>query len=244
MSTVPLSDTTTCEVASSCKVRKQRHEWSQMAKQLIIAKCRSTFAGNRSRTVDWFHSNFAGQELGEVSDSNLQYWMKPVRPETKPRGVKSAIPCGSVVYTETLDLVQKCLNAGMPGVAPIMGPIITGFLKSKYPGVIKEHFKRDEVSERWTQDFLFCAGLVMRKPTKIGHKLPLDWKEQKKMYILRLAWLMDTKAVPPELVVAFDHTGMQIVPIKPITRARAGASDVYLQGIDDKRQITAGNDER
>eukprot|EP00854_Cymbomonas_tetramitiformis_P017630 gene17630-20999_t len=78
---------------------------------------------------------------------------------------------------------------------------------------------------------------VPRVPTS-KHELPKDWEAQGHLFAYRLAWMMRTMKVPPELGIAFDHMGLQIFPIRGQTWAQHGATNVSSFGLDDKRQIT------
>ena len=44
--------------------------------------------------------------------------------------------------------------------------------------------------------------------------------------------------IPPELVINWDQTGINIVPVSQWTMDVEGAKRVEITGIDDKRQIT------
>ncbi|KAK3233685.1 hypothetical protein CYMTET_56042 [Cymbomonas tetramitiformis] len=60
------------------------------------------------------------------------------------------------------------------------------------------------------------------------------WERQ----ILRLAHIVKAYNIPPALVIGFDHTGFQVLPLKNTTWAARGASVVPMIGLDDMRQIT------
>ena len=45
--------------------------------------------------------------------------------------------------------------------------------------------------------------------------------------------------IPDELVISCDQTGIKYVPVSQWTLERKGAKRVEVQGVDDKRQITA-----
>ena len=50
--------------------------------------------------------------------------------------------------------------------------------------------------------------------------------------------VIDTKHIPPELVINFDQTGVKIVPVSNWTLAAQGTKQIDVIGIDDKREIT------
>ena len=51
-------------------------------------------------------------------------------------------------------------------------------------------------------------------------------------------YLQQIKKSPPELVINWDQTGINVVPISQWTQAEKGAIRVEIAGAGDKRQIT------
>ena len=46
-------------------------------------------------------------------------------------------------------------------------------------------------------------------------------------------------AIPPELIINLDETGIKLVPVGDWTMAPEGSRIVEVTGLGDKRQITA-----
>ena len=44
--------------------------------------------------------------------------------------------------------------------------------------------------------------------------------------------------IPPELVINWDQTGLNLVPVASWTMARKGSNRVETKGLEDKHQIT------
>ena len=76
-------------------------------------------------------------------------------------------------------------------------------------------------------------GLIKRK----GNIKKFD--EVRKLFhqVIRNVIVMDE--VPAELVVNWDQTGLNYVPVSQWTMEQEGAKQVAIDGKDDKRQITA-----
>ena len=73
---------------------------------------------------------------------------------------------------------------------------------------------------------------------RVAHTLPVDWKAKGEKMVLQCAFFCEKYGIPRELVAAFDHTSLQLLPLSNLTRARRGATEVRLQGTDDKRMVS------
>ena len=60
----------------------------------------------------------------------------------------------------------------------------------------------------------------------------------KEQYLLDTQAAVDIADIPMDLVLNWDHTGVNIVPGSQWTMAKKGAKHVECPGVDDKRQIT------
>lgn len=77
-----------------------------------------------------------------------------------------------------------------------------------------------------------------RSRTTAAAKLPLDWQSKGIDMAKRIAVHMELDQVHPSLVINFDQTAVQLVPIKHNTYEVKGTKDIAMIGADDKRQIT------
>lgn len=86
---------------------------------------------------------------------------------------------------------------------------------------------------------LHSWGFSSRKPTTAAQKLPVDWQQQAALFVSRVAFTVFTYNVHPSCLVAFDETGVQLVPTAgKATISKHGQKDVSVIGVDDKRQVT------
>ena len=63
--------------------------------------------------------------------------------------------------------------------------------------------------------------------------------ELKAQFLEEVATTVYVEEIPPELILNWDQTGINLVPSSSWTMEQKGAKYVELTGIDDKRQITA-----
>lgn len=83
------------------------------------------------------------------------------------------------------------------------------------------------------------------KPYGDCRKLPVDWEQRWRLFILRIAYFVAQFKIPQTLVVNYDQTGFHFVTMKgstwvdPFDAAyRRDGSVVGVQGANDKRQCT------
>ena len=63
--------------------------------------------------------------------------------------------------------------------------------------------------------------------------------EVKKLFLQDIRNVIMMDEVPAELVINWDQTGLNYVPVSQWTMEQEGAKRVEIDGKDDKRQITA-----
>ncbi|KAK3268539.1 hypothetical protein CYMTET_22964 [Cymbomonas tetramitiformis] len=100
-----------------------------------------------------------------------------------------------------------------------------------------ERLKGFSVSDSWTKALLYAINLTPRKGTS-NRKEPSDWEEQIELMVLQIAYIAEKENIPPALITAFDHIGLQIMPVRNQTWAEVNADTVPLMHLDDYRQIT------
>ena len=65
-----------------------------------------------------------------------------------------------------------------------------------------------------------------------------DLEELKEQFLLDIEAIVDLEDIPHELILNWDQTAINYLPISNWTIARQGSKKVKIAGVDDKRQIT------
>ena len=81
-------------------------------------------------------------------------------------------------------------------------------------------------------------GFVKRRSTTKAKVNISDFEERKSQFIFDIKATINMEEIPPELVINWDHTGINYVPVSDWTMAKEGGKPVEIFGIQDKRQIT------
>ena len=82
-------------------------------------------------------------------------------------------------------------------------------------------------------------GFVKRTANTKAKVNPSDFESYKQQFVFDIQTIMEMDEIPRELVINWDHTGIQYVPISSWTMAKEGSKRVEIAGKDDKRQISA-----
>ena len=66
-----------------------------------------------------------------------------------------------------------------------------------------------------------------------------DFEEHKLQFVYDVKSIIEFEDIPKDLVINWDHTGINYIPVSKWTMEAEGSKRVAATGIEDKRQITA-----
>ena len=97
------------------------------------------------------------------------------------------------------------------------------------------------MSRRYLDSFFKRYCIVQRRRTTSAPKLPAGVTLEliRKIFLARIAFVVQRKNVLRSLVFCADETGMHLTPAPSTTLDVKGAKNVEVAFADDKRQITA-----
>ena len=98
---------------------------------------------------------------------------------------------------------------------------------------------RVNLNKGWAQYVLQRMGFVKRKATSKAKITVEDFAQIKAEFLLEVQQVITMDEIPPELIINFDQTGLNVVPVSDWTMEAAGSKRVEVAGKDDKKQLTA-----
>jgi len=134
--------------------------------------------------------------------------------------------------------VRKLRAAGAVVCKSIVISAATGIVRHKQRTLLPEFGGTLILDRSWSASLLRRMGYVRRKGTQAARKVPSDFPQLKEDFLQRISTAVSDHAIPRELVLNFDQTGVNIVPVSNWTMETQGAKQVPIFGKDDKRQIT------
>ena len=91
----------------------------------------------------------------------------------------------------------------------------------------------------WAKCFLKQMNFVKRKATTKAKVSVENFDELKRQYLIDIKAAVTIDDIPHDLVLNWDQTGLNYVPVSQWTMEKEGSKRVEVVGINDKRQITA-----
>ena len=84
-----------------------------------------------------------------------------------------------------------------------------------------------------------CMGLVKRRASTKAKVDVKDFEEVKSQFLADIKTAVEMDEIPAQLIINWDQTGINYVPVSKWTMEKEGSKRVEIVGVDDKRQITA-----
>ena len=127
------------------------------------------------------------------------------------------------------------------------GVINSAIVKASAIGIVLKHDMRllkvngghIDITKHWAQSFLNRMGYVKRRASSKAKVSPEKFNEMKAQFLFDVKTIVVMEDIPADLIINWDHTGLNYVPVSNWTMAAQGSKRVEIGGIDDKRQITA-----
>ena len=90
-----------------------------------------------------------------------------------------------------------------------------------------------------SENFLVRLGYVKRRANTKSKVTDENFELMKSQFLFDIRTIVEMEDIPEDLVINWDHTGLNYVPVSNWTMAEEGSKRVEIVALDDKRQITA-----
>ena len=114
----------------------------------------------------------------------------------------------------------------------------TGIVRKKDSNLLAANGGHIALTKHWAQYLLERMGFVKRKSTTKVKVSVKDLEELKEQFLLDIKAIVDLEDIPRDLILNWDQTAINYVPVSNWTMAKQGSKKVKIAGVDDKRQIT------
>lgn len=106
--------------------------------------------------------------------------------------------------------------------------------------LLAEYGRYVVLTNDWVKTLMQRMGFVKRRGSTSKSKNVIEhFDELRKQFLDEVMTVTVMEEIPPELILNWDQTGLNVVPSSSWTMAQKGSKRVELTGMDDKRQITA-----
>lgn len=158
----------------------------------------------------------------------------------KKRGRPSAL---TAELTEELkSYVSEIRKAGGTVNTSIVIAAGTGLLEQSDPTSLECNGGSISLKKSWAKYFLGKMDFVKRKKRKATTKSKItvtNFDILKEQFLLDIKVVVEMEEIPSDLIINWDQTGINYVPVSQWTMDKKGSKRVEVVGITDKRQITA-----
>lgn len=226
---------------------KQRFEIGKYAAENGNARAVAKFSPQFSKklnesTVRGFKQQYvkevksaAKRKLIESESDSSEMELTELNP--KKRGRKVLL--GDELDIKVQKLITSIRDAGGVINTAIVRAAAQGLVISQDRTLLVENGGHIDLSKTWAKSILKKMNMVKRKGTTSKKTFVVENYEQEKLkYLNKINQKMKSKNIPAELVINWDQTGINIVPVSQWTMDVEGSKRVEITGIDDKRQIT------
>ena len=229
---------------------KKRGPYTRLTSEEKAQIGRKALENGVAATIRYFAQTFPG-----LKESSIQTWRDTYKSEIKKRR-----RCGEDIVTiselrekkkgrplllgEELDQqVKAYLTSFREHGAVINTAIIIacaeGIVKSKDSNLLACNGGNISLTKDWAKSLMQRMGLVKRRPSTKA-KLNVEYFEVVKLqFLIDIKTVVEMDEIPFDLIINWDQTGINYVPVSSWTMEKQGAKRVEIVGVDDKWQITA-----
>ena len=115
----------------------------------------------------------------------------------------------------------------------------TGILMNSDTNLLVANGSHNDVTKHWAKYLLSQMGFVKRRVNTKAKVTVEHFDELKKLFLLEFNNAVEMDEVPSELVINWDQTGINYIPISSWTMEEEGLKRVEVADKDDKWQLTA-----
>jgi hypothetical protein len=202
-----------------------------------------------TKSLKFFKNEFADRPLKE---STVRGWKTQYEKELKLNFEISGKPArklvsgkrghplllGNELDKRLQDYITQLRVAGGVVNAAIVEAAAVGIVKDYDSNLLQCNGGHICLGKSWSKSFLTRMGFVKRRSTTKSKVEPAQFEENKNQFILDIQGCAVMENIPKELIINWDHTGINYVPVSSWTLEKQGAKRVEIAGADDKRQIT------
>ena len=175
--------------------------------------------------------SFEVSHSGESSDSEVVQQLPP-----KKKGRPLLI--GEDLDRQVRDYLQVLRKNGAPVNTAIVIACGDGIVRSKDANLLAINGGSITLSKDWAKYILKRMGWVKRRASSKAKVMVENFGQVKEDFLLDVKNIVLMDEIPGELIINWDQTGVNYIPVSSWTMQSEGAKKVEIIAKDDKRQIT------
>ncbi len=205
-----------------------------------------------TNTIRFFKKKFTDRKLKE---STVRLWVKrykQVLASRKKQGKENMevaklenmkrgrpLMLGEVLDRQVQMYIKTLRSKGCHINTAIVMATALGIVKNRDSNLLSSNGGHIEISKHWGKHFLARLGYVKRRGNTKSKVSVENFELLKNQFLFDIKTITAMEDIPEDLIINWDHTGLNYVPVSKWTMAEEGSKRVEIVGLDDKRQITA-----
>ena len=183
-------------------------------------------------------SNKPDDDASEKADEDVKSKPEPIKElPRKKQGRPLLLP--DELDHQIQEYLKDLRKRGMPINTAVVVAAAEGILLNKNASLAPKDGIEVKLTDDWAKSLLKRMGYVKRKACSKA-KVDVERYEQlKDEFLIEIKVIVTMDEIPPELIINFDQTALNYVPVSHWTMDQVGAKRVEVVAKDDKRQITA-----
>ena len=113
-----------------------------------------------------------------------------------------------------------------------------GIIRNHDSSLLAENSGPIAITRHWASSIMTRMNYVKRRGNSKAKVTVTDFDELKKQFISDIQVISEFEEIPDELILNWDHTGVNYIPVSSWTMEKEGTKKVDITGMNDKRQIT------
>ena len=136
-----------------------------------------------------------------------------------------------------LFLKQLRANGAVINTAIVMATA-EGIVQSEDSNLLAKNGGTIVLSKHWARSIMERMNFVKRRGNSKSKVTFTNFEELREQFLFDIKTIIEFEEIPDDLILNWDHTGVNYIPVSSWTMAREGSKKVEITGINDKSQIT------
>ena len=145
---------------------------------------------------------------------------------------------GSELDDRVKRYIKEVRAAGTPIDTTVVMASGEAIVRKTDKNLLKENGGPINISKSCAKSLLSRMGYFKHKACSTAKVEPSHYVQLKEQYLSDIKVVVEMEDIPADLILNWDHTGINIVPGCPWTMEEKGTKRVNCVGLDDKWQIT------
>ena len=189
-------------------------------------------------SVRRFKNNYQDQlkkSIHSLSGSDSPNVFRELVPKKRGR----PLLIGEELDEQVREYIRELRREGVVINSDVAIAVGTGIVMNSDANLLVANGGHIDLTKHWAKYLLSRMGFVKRRVNSKAKVTVEHFDELKKLFLLEFNSVVEMDEVPPQLVINWDQTGINYIPISSWTMEEEGSKRVEVASKDDKRQLTA-----